>query len=243
MDAVSRATDAINSLQGRVDEIVADATARIEALVDIPIASSESAGTIVVGDGLTIDENGRLSIREITVDVSTALLLAVKNLSKLARDTFDTTFDDNGNLMSAVMKPDLLPRATPESFGVVIPDGDTVTASEYGVLRSAVSPATTEKAGVVIPDGTTIATDEDGVMTARTATASSLGVVRPDGTTITIDGNGVLTATGSGIEGGYILPKASTDQLGGVMVDGETISVDERGVIRVMFEMADGMGF
>jgi hypothetical protein len=68
-------------------------------------------------------------------------------------------------------------------------------------------------------------------------------VVRPDGTTITIDGNGILTATGSGIEGGYILPKASTDQLGGVMVDGETISVDESGVIRVMFEMADGMGF
>ena len=118
--------------------------------------------------------------------------------------------------------------ATSNSFGIVKPDGTTITISD-GVLSavaSTVAPATTATLGTVQPDGVTILVDGNGVIssaaTVAPATTAAAGIVQPDGTTITVDG-GVISAA---------LPAAATTAtLGVVQPDGTSVTVDGNGVI------------
>lgn len=91
----------------------------------------------------------------------------------------------------------VLPTATSDTLGGVIPDGETILNDNGTISIPIASPVTL---GLVKPDGVTISVDEHGVLTA---------------------------SGGGGGGGGYILPKATTGQLGGVRVDGVTIGVSD----------------
>lgn len=80
----------------------------------------------------------------------------------------NATFQKKGNYLTEI------PMATDSAIGGVMPDGETLSVDENGVLSvvggtgggsgSNVPIATTETAGKVKPDGTTITVDEDGTI-------------------------------------------------------------------------------
>lgn len=123
-------------------------------------------------------------------------------------------------------------KATDSAFGIVKPDGTTITINDGVISGSSqyeLPTASTSLLGGVKIDGTTITIDSNGVIsgastyTLPTASTSTLGGVKIDGTTIEIE-DGVISAQQ------YELPTASDVVLGGVKVDDETIKINN-GVI------------
>lgn len=251
MAAVNNAATLVNTLQARIDEIVATAAETVESYV-LPIASAETLGGIRVGDNLTITQDGILSAvasapsgddseEEIIQNGITAEQLSLLyNLQLLAIYAFDTEFIDGILQNTVAIKPRTMPLAKISAVGAVKVDDETIKVTTDGTISATqyeLPVADSETLGGVMPDGTTISNVE-GVISVPIASPSTLGVVKPDGVTITADENGVLTASGGGGGGGgYILPKATTAQLGGVVVDGETIGVSD-GVISVLLKDA-----
>lgn len=243
MAAASAAQSVVNDMRSQVEAMIAEAEERILNSLVIPVATTESLGGVMIGDNVTVDEDGRISVTQssgsgLTVQQATAL----RNLSALAYQCFDTEFDGAGTLRdNAMAKASALPVATTESPGIVMPDGETIQVSAGGSISAAryeLPIATSETlGGIMVGEHMTI---DDGALSVPLATPDGFGVVRPDGTTITIDA-GVITATGSG-EGGYVLPKAAASQLGGIKV-GSGLSIDSDGVLSVDLQLADGMSF
>ena len=137
MVAVGQAASLVASLQERLDEIVSEAETSIDSRVSsvaVP-ATRESLGSVKVGDGLGIAQDGELYA---TVEgLSQAQSAQLANLASLAYYCFDTEFDAQGNLIdTAAVKPSALPKATMLDAGAVIPDGRTVTVNQHGMLTS-----------------------------------------------------------------------------------------------------------
>lgn len=137
MQAASDAASVVSNFQGRIDEIVAEAEAEIGALVgDLPIATTESLGTVQIGDGLTIDADGLLSADE-TDGMTPDQVAALANLRRLASYAFDSTWSDEGDLQSAVVKSQALPIATSTTRGTVLADGESIEVGSGGTLSVA----------------------------------------------------------------------------------------------------------
>lgn len=241
MTAVNNAASLVANLQGQLESIVSDAIGEVYDAVNIPIASEDTAGVIKIGAGLSMSENGVLSVDSVPVDMSSSVTTAISNLSLLARYAFDSTFND-GRFASAILKQQVLPKASNSKFGVVAPDNDTTFVNDSGIIsayRYVLPVATNDTLGGVKLDGNTIISN-DGVISVETATPTTFGLVKPDGVTITVD-NGVITASGSGSDG-YILPKASSEQLGGVLI-GDGLKIDSNGILSIDIEVADEVGF
>jgi len=218
MTAVNNAASLVANLQNQLDSMVSNAVAEVHDAMDIPTASEDTAGVVKVGSGLTMSEDGVLSVGTVPVDISSTVATAIANLSLLAKYAFDSTFND-GTFASATLRGNMIPEvpiATEDSLGIVRPDNTSVTI-DNGVI-SAIT------------------------YTLPVATNSVLGGIIPDGTTVVVDNNGVLSATGGGGDGGYLLPKASREQLGGIVV-GDGLSVDENGVVSIDIANADEMMF
>lgn len=109
--------------------------------------------------------------------------------------TIYTYFNDGtGNSTAMISAKD---KATIDKFGIVKPDGDTITINEYGTISSK---------QYELP----------------TASTTELGGVKVDGTTILISDDGII----SGAET-YILPIATSEVLGGIKVGSDlTIAED-----------------
>ena len=244
MAAVNNAATLVNTLQSRIDEIVAEAQQSIEQYA-LPVASADTLGGIKVGENLTIGEDGTLSAtakpssgQQSDASWSTdAVESLLYNLQMLAYYAFDTDFVA-GILQDTVkVKPKSLPLAKIGAVGAVKIDDDTIKIDVDGTITSPryeLPIGTADTLGGVMPDGESILNDA-GHVSVPTATTATRGLVIPDGTTITVDEDGVITASGGGGDGGYILPKATASQLGGVKVDGVTIGVAD-GVISVLLK-------
>jgi hypothetical protein len=247
MSAANAAQSAANVIDDRIGTIVDDVTQRILETLSLPIATRESLGGVIVGDNISVDENGVISVAQqsgggsgMTVEQARALV----NLSRLAYYAFDSEFDNDGLLKAnAMLKRVVMPYASTEGVGAVKVDGITVTIADDGTISASpyeLPTASAETLGGVRVDGISVAIDANGALFIPTATPASLGLVKPAGVTISID-NGMLTATGSG-SGSYSLPKATNAQLGGIKV-GNGLSVDSDGVLSVDIAFADGMEF
>ena len=244
MSAAGAAQSVANDIEGRIDAIVREAEERIMSAVVMPIATSESAGGVIIGQNINVDENGRISVAAGN-GMTNAQIMALINLSILGYTAFDTRFDNDGKLDadSVMVKSGVLPVATIDNVGAVRIDGTSVTIDSDGVIHAPqyVLPIASDTAlGGVMVDGRTVKSTS-GVISVPLATASDAGVVRPDGVTVTID-DGVITATGGGGDGGYVLPKASDSQLGGIKV-GQGLSIDGDGFLTINLESADGRTF
>lgn len=240
MAAVNSAASLVNTLQSKLDDMVAVALASV-AGYELPVASQNTLGGVKVGENLEVDEDGTLSAKTSESSgggLTSTQLALLYNLQLLAAYAFDSEFLDGVLQDSVVVKEKSLPLAKISKAGVVKVDNDTIKVALDGTISSPryeLPAATPDTLGGVRPDGTTVLVS-DGLVSVPTADGGRLGLVRPDGTTITIDEHGVLTASGGGGDG-YILPRASQTQLGGVMVDGETIGIVD-GVISVLVKDA-----
>ena len=224
MAAIGQAASLVANLQERLDEMVAEAQEGIDGLSP---ATRERLGGIIVGDGLSVTGDGRLSVDD-SKDYQ-----VMGNLVSLAMEAFGTDARSDDFSAESKARPSALPVATLDDPGVIMPDGITVNVDEYGMLSCDPAPqATYERAGKVRPDGTSITIDPDGTIHGantyelQPATTSSLGGVKPDGTTITADSDGTIHGANT-----YVLPPATMSTIGGVRPDGTTITADPDGTI------------
>ena len=249
MMAINSAASLVSNLQEQLASIVSNAEAVIgdEVSSVLSPATTESLGVVQIGGGLSVTDEGVLSVDSSNLTgLTSEQRLLLSNLSVLANTSFDATFNANGTVANVTgIKPSKLPLAWDGIAGAVYPDEDTIVVNADGIIRATyeLPPATEATLGGVIADGSTVSTSENGVLSANVATADSAGIVRPDGTTISITADGVITATNGGTGGSYILPTASDTQLGGVKVDNETIGIDENGAISVLWLNADEIEF
>jgi len=96
----------------------------------LPIATGSRLGGVMVdGESIEASQLGTLSLAD---DLASAL----SNLRILASIAFDTEFDGNGTLESAVVKSGNLPPATSSDLGGVYPDGTTVSVTDDGMLSA-----------------------------------------------------------------------------------------------------------
>jgi hypothetical protein len=246
MSAANEAKSVAENFQSQMEAMIAESEERIlSSIVGLPAATRDSLGGVIVGANLNVDENGRISVRDIGQGMTSAQQASLVNLSNLAYYCFDTEFDASGTLKdNARVKRSALPLAGTTVTGIVMVDDDTIKVDAEGRISSPVYvlPVASGEAlgGVMV--GTNVVMSEDGVLDVPEATSESLGVVRPDGVTITID-DGVLTASGGGGGGGgYVLPKAASNQLGGIKV-GDGLSIDSSGVLSIDTGVADWMVF
>lgn len=135
MEAANAAQSVVDNLQSRIDEIVANAQASMQAASYGP-ATRSGIGLVQIGNGLAITPEGLLSAVQysaLTSEQEAALI----NLSSLAYYCFDTEFDENGRLKDNVqIKHDKMPRATIDGLGAVMPDGTSITIDEDGVIHA-----------------------------------------------------------------------------------------------------------
>lgn len=181
---------------------------------ELPVATTRRLGGVIVGDGLEVDGDGKLTAPSTSpaTEERDGLLRAIDQ-RKL------NNIEDEANHY-------VLPKATTETLGgikagnnleidpetgkadVVIPKA---SASTLGGIKAGdnleIDPET-GKADVVIPK----------------ASASTLGGVKV-GRNLSVDPDGTLNSQDS-----YVLPAATPNRLGGIRV-GENLSVDENGVL------------
>lgn len=252
MAAVNQASSLVSNLQSQLEAMVEEAEGRLDDKIDVGVqpATRNSIGGVIIGDGIAVDGDGRISVTSQASSgggMTEAQASVLVNLQRLAVYGFDTEFDSSGLLRENVMvKESALPLAKLSKPGIVKADGTTTTLDTDGTLHAQVYElplASQETVGGLMVDGSTIRMNGSGMASVPIAGINQLGLVRPDGVTITIGDGGVLTASGSGGSDGYVLPKATSEQLGGVKVDGETIVVDGDGVISLAIADADGVGF
>ena len=130
MAAANAAQSLVTSLEGQIDQMIADARAEIGTEISgiqVPATTSE-LGSVIVGNGLSVTEEGvlsTLSTNGITMEQATQ----IANLARLAYFAFDTTMDDDGVLQQDVMV---------KSSAIPI-DGETITVDEDGRLCMALA--------------------------------------------------------------------------------------------------------
>lgn len=186
--AYAQAQIAINALQSKLDECDA-AIAEMQQYTPTA-ATSESLGLVQPdNETITVDENGVISSNGYTLPTAASNVLGgvqvsgntieidefgtidvtdeIAQAADVVGAAFDTAYED-GELVSATVKPESLPIATDESIGGVIPDGTTVTVDEDGVISA--------NASYELP----------------VADASTLGGIKV-GSGLAIDANGVLS--------------------------------------------------
>ena len=136
--AINEVQGIIDNLRGSLDTMLADARSQLEGEVEsasddivrtyaVP-ATGTSLGLVMVGDGLTVTDDGMLSA-QVTNGITERQASQIANIASLAYYCFDTSFDDDGNLEEgATVK------------GTAIPvDGTTLKINDDGKLAIAVA--------------------------------------------------------------------------------------------------------
>ena len=125
MAAANAAQSLVSNLEGRLEQMVAEATASIEDEISgvlVP-ATTSTLGSVVVGSGLAVTDEGVLSSVE-TNGITREQASQIANLARLAYFAFDTTIDQDGILREDVMVK-----------GSALPvDGTTISINESGGL-------------------------------------------------------------------------------------------------------------
>ena len=134
--AVERAVSAADSMQAGLEQVLDGARDELdEAIAErlLP-ATDERLGSVMVGDGLYADDEGRLSVVA-SPGISQSERSQIMNLALLASYCFDTEFDDGVLREGATVKSSALPIATALTPGAVTPDGTSVTVDRFGFLH------------------------------------------------------------------------------------------------------------
>lgn len=142
--AYAQATAAISQAQAKqaeLDEAVDTLVDQIDGIdistLTVPIATVDTVGTVKPdGESITIDEDGTISAAE-TNGMTEDQAAALANLRRLAFYAFDSTFDDDGNLVAAVVQPTSVPMATATTRGAVLTDGDSIVLADDRISVSA----------------------------------------------------------------------------------------------------------
>ena len=135
-EAVQRAASLVENLESQLAQMVEDAKAEVVGEANLPIATTEALGVIIVGDGLQVEEDGTLSTEE-TNGLTSDQLAALQNLRRLAAFGFASVFDEQGVLQSVTVNPNALPIATSTARGAVQPDGSSIEVGAGGTLSIA----------------------------------------------------------------------------------------------------------
>ena len=173
--AANAAASLVANLQAQLDNMISDAEAEIDAKVGESYrpATKTELGAIMVGDGLSITDDGVLSANAKQGGQS----IDVSDLYDLADTAFATPFE------TPVIKPDVLPIATIDSLGTIYPDGTTLVVDQDGMMHATpfafVPAATNDMAGIVRPDGTTITIDDDGTLHSMFITNEEIDALTP----------------------------------------------------------------
>ena len=207
-------------------------------LTSLPVATNESLGGIIVGEGLTISENGILSAEAQTFTLTPATADSLGGIK--VGDGLSIT---GSGVLTALAQDFTLTAATTSSLGGVKIESDENVATmienyfpsdwEFVPALTSIPPATAESlGGVIVGDGLSIT--GGGVLSAlaqdftlKPATSGSLGGVKI-GARLTITEDGILSADAQN----YSLPTASSSVKGGIKIGrgltmtGETLSAD-----------------
>ncbi len=206
---VKNVTDALNNL-----------------VIDIPPATNIQLGGIIVGDRLSIDQNGRLSADQQIQDLPIASSIQLGGIKVGNR----LTIDQNG-ILSADDQSYSLPTASQNVLGG-IKVGDRLSISN-GVLsatdQSYTLPTASQNVLGGVKVGSNLSIDQDGTLSADVllpiASVSQLGGIKV-GTNLTIDQNGVLSA----VSGSYTPTPATDTNLGCIKV-GSGLSITQDGTL------------
>lgn len=197
-------------------------------------ATTISLGGIIVGDRLSIDQNGRLSANEQTVDDS----LSTTSTNPVQNKVIST------NLQKAFMTTDELD--TSPGSGCTFPflDGTTKKRIRWDNIAATLklyfdtlynnytlpTASSSTKGGIKV--GNNLSIDANGVLSADVqptiipiASASTLGGIKV-GTNLSIDENGVLSA----VSGSYTPTPATASNLGCIKV-GSGLSITQDGTL------------
>lgn len=139
--AVERAMSAAVSLQEGLEDVLNDAKDSLDDEIADRLlpATDERLGSIMVGDGLHADEDGRLSVTSVT-GITDEEKSQIRNLASLAYYCFDTEFDESGLVEdNAKVKVSAMPIATSAVPGIVMPDGLTAKVDGTGLLSFVLS--------------------------------------------------------------------------------------------------------
>lgn len=200
-----------------------DGTWKSASAGSIEPATTETLGGIIVGDNLSIDENGVLS----------AVLAPPYQLPIAAADTLggikvgDNLTIDSYGVLSATDTIYTLPTADASTLGG-IKVGANLSIDANGVLSTHAPyslPIASNNTLGGVKIGSNLSIDENGVLSADaqqyvlpTASQSTLGGIKV-GDGLSIDSNGVLSTTGGGGGGGdYIAGDAITIEREGSVV-------------------------
>lgn len=182
----------------------------------LPAATTRRLGGVIIGDGLEVDGDGKLTAPSASpaTEQRDGLIRAIdqKKLNNI---------EENANHY-------VLPKANSEDLGGV-KVGRNLSIDEDGVLNAdaeKLKPATAERlGGLMLGDhlqGDPVTGKVDVVIPK--ASANTLGGVKV-GRNLSVDPDGTLNSQDS-----YVLPAATPTRLGGVKV-GDNLSVDENGVL------------
>jgi hypothetical protein len=195
----------------------------------LPVATTSTLGGVIVGSGLTVNENGLLSATAEPYTLPTA------TTTTLGGVIVGTGLTITEGVLAATAAEYTLPIATDLTLGgIIVGSGLTITGD--GVLSSTAveytlpAATTTSLGGVIVGSGLAIT---EGVLSATesytlpVATTSTLGGIIV-GSGLSVTENGTLSATANT----YTLPAATTSTLGGVII-GANITVSGDGEISV----------
>ena len=200
----------------------------------LPKATKHSLGGVIIGDGITLDDNGRISIdtssivippyddTEVKRRISTLETASHTHSNKSVLDNTTASYTTEEQTKLAGLENYVLPPATTLLLGGVIV-GEGLTITEQGVL------STTSQGGNYAP-GTGIIFEEpdqeDSTEPALITNTGVLGVSVENGTMTVTNKDGDTQYT----VGGEPLEPATTTTLGGVIV-GDGLEIDENGVL------------
>ena len=218
----------------------------IPVLTSIPPATRESIGGVIVGDGLTITENGLLTAdaQNFTLTPATTdslggvMFLTDEDVEAMLESYFGAGATDTGSPTIIGGSSYILPIATAEKLGgVKIGSGLSINAN--GILSADAqnytlpAASSTTRGGIKIGSGLTMTGDTLNAdaqnFTLTAATTDSLGGVKivDDSIIAAMLEEYFPTVSGEAIAPLYSIPAATADSLGGIKVgDGLSITTD-----------------
>ena len=247
-------TAATSSTASTLTNYINSAIAGIPAY-SLPTASSSTLGGVKVGSGLTVNNDGTLSVNLSWDSITGKPSLFSGSYADLTGKPTFATVATSGSYADLTNKPSLFSGSyTDLTNKPTIPSLDGYATEAYvdEKLSSLNLEDLTDTYVTGVTDGQalvwsqsnlrwqpgTVGSGGSGNYTLPTASGSTLGGIKL-GSGLSIDGNGVVSVTGGGSN--YTLPVASTLTLGGVKVDGTTITINGNGVISAVGGSSGGV--
>lgn len=199
----------MDALQANIDKDHEEVMGEIEGIKDgslLPIASETTLGTIMVGDNLTIDENGRLNAQASATPVDPTIIEGNPGIT--------VTQDAN------------------KVWKIGVDDNIVVTEDEFGTQVDSINAKFNMVDAKADSIGTRVDTLEENITSIETQVETNKNSITVQNTRINniVDEIVSINDNISGIKSGEDLPVASATTLGAIRV-GANLSISEDGVL------------